>query len=159
MSSHLRLQRGFTLIEMLIGVAIMAILLAIAIPSFSSYMQAGRADAAVSGFTRAVASARTLAVQTGQRTTLKINKAVSGCGSGAAPWVVQQGNAIQTCVSAADYQSRYQGAVMSGVNAGFELDFLPNGVASNSSEQTITFTSGQKTVRVRINVGGSADVL
>lgn len=159
MSHNLRAQRGFTLIELLIGVAVMAILLALAIPSFSSHLQSSRADAAVSGFARAVASARTLAVQTGQRTTLKINKAVSGCGSGAAPWVVQQGSTIQTCVSAADYQSRYQGTQMGGVNAGFELVFLPNGVANNTASQTVTFTSGAKTVSVRINVGGSADVL
>lgn len=50
-SMQAHLQRGFTLIEVMITVAIVAILSAVALPAYNSYVQRSRVPAALDGLT------------------------------------------------------------------------------------------------------------
>lgn len=62
---------GFTLLELLITVAILAIILAIAVPSFSSQIQASRTETARLELQAAIETARSLAVTRNKRSVLQ----------------------------------------------------------------------------------------
>ncbi|MEC5384335.1 GspH/FimT family protein [Uliginosibacterium sp. H3] len=153
-------QHGLTLIELLTALVVLAVLLAIAVPSFSSQIQSGRAQMAADGLKRAASNARSIAVQTGRRTVLTVNgDAASGC-DGAA-WAITQAQGTDTtvlgCLTQTDFSKRYEGAALSG-NA-LQLTFLPNGIGNNTAAETYTLSSGDTSKSVRVNAGGSVDVL
>jgi type IV fimbrial biogenesis protein FimT len=62
--------RGFTLIELMVVVALVAIMLAIAVPSFASFISSYRATAAINDILQAVTQTRTEALKRGRRVTL-----------------------------------------------------------------------------------------
>ncbi|GAB2881682.1 hypothetical protein GCM10027046_07450 [Uliginosibacterium flavum] len=141
----------------MIAVAVLAVLLAIAVPSFTGQVRAGRAMMASEGLARTVANARAIASQTGRRTTLSINGPVTDCGDAAA-WAITQGATVLGCLTKADFGSKYEGASFSG-DAGKTIVFLPNGVANNAEALSYTFKSGDITRTVTINVGGTVKVI
>lgn len=63
-------EAGFTLIEMMVAVAIVAILLAMAAPSFTSTIARGRVTSATNDMVSALSNARTEAIRRGKRVTL-----------------------------------------------------------------------------------------
>jgi type IV fimbrial biogenesis protein FimT len=65
-----RLQAGYTLIELMVVVAIVGILSAVAVPNFSQMMQRQRVDSQVSALVSAMRSTRAEAVKRGQQVTL-----------------------------------------------------------------------------------------
>jgi type IV fimbrial biogenesis protein FimT len=87
-----RAHRGFTLVELMVTLAVFAVLLGIAVPSFSAQIAQNRSQNAADGFKRVVSKARDLARDNGRRTTLTINgtPAVAGCDDAA--WAISQGN-------------------------------------------------------------------
>ena len=64
--------QGFTLLELLITVAILAIILAIAVPSFSSQIQSSRTETARLELQAAIETARTIAVTHNKRSVLQV---------------------------------------------------------------------------------------
>tara|TARA_R110000737_G_scaffold127181_1_gene159683 strand:- start:101 stop:688 length:588 start_codon:yes stop_codon:yes gene_type:complete len=62
--------QGFTITELLIGIAIVAIIAAVAMPSLSSFLVKMRVDNQISEIQRMILTARNSAVNMGQRTTL-----------------------------------------------------------------------------------------
>lgn len=66
------LRRGFTLVEMLIVVAVMSILALFAAPKFEGLYEANRLASARQEVTTAIATARAAAIQKGRPSTLSI---------------------------------------------------------------------------------------
>lgn len=64
------LQRGVTLIELMVGIAVLAILLAIAVPSFQSTIASSRLTTTTNDFVSALATARSEAIRRGFRVTV-----------------------------------------------------------------------------------------
>jgi type IV fimbrial biogenesis protein FimT len=62
--------RGFTLIELVVTLAVLAIVLAIAIPSFQDFLRRNRVAAETNNLTSALALARSEAVKLAQRVTV-----------------------------------------------------------------------------------------
>lgn len=62
--------RGFTLIELLIVVALISIMLAIAVPSFATFISNYRATSAVNDLLQAITLTRTEALKRGRKVTL-----------------------------------------------------------------------------------------
>ena len=65
-----RLQKGFTLIEMMVTVAILAIILGIGVPSFQTLIERNRVSAASNKLFTALTTARSEAIRRGQNITL-----------------------------------------------------------------------------------------
>lgn len=63
-------QRGFTLIELMVAVAILAILLAVGVPSFQSFIASSRLTTANNDLVGAITLARSEAIRRGSRVTV-----------------------------------------------------------------------------------------
>lgn len=119
-------QTGMSLIELMVALAVLAIIVKIALPNFSSTIQSGRVQAAADGFRRVVAQARDVAAQSGKRATLTVNGTVSGCGDAA--WSVTQAGTVKICLTKADFAKRYEGVVLGGDCDNLTTEFGPSGV-------------------------------
>lgn len=101
----MRMQKGFTLVELLVTVAVLAILLAVAIPGFAEFIRAVRASSDVSSLTAALSLARSEAVKRNQPAC--IYSASWGDG-----WEVRlDANNNNSCADAGDTALRTFGAV------------------------------------------------
>lgn len=65
-----RYKQGFTLIELMVSIAVVAILSAIALPSMSDFLVKMRVDNEISEMQRLLLTARNMAINTGRNTTI-----------------------------------------------------------------------------------------
>lgn len=148
---------GFTLIEMMVGIAIFAILLALAAPSLSDTVAKNRVEMAADGITGTAATARGLAIQDGRRTTLMVLGTLAECGDKIA-WAVVRGTTVLSCLSLKDFSSRFGGIALQG--KAFSIEYSPSGIGNNTDmEPVFSLVSASKTIKVRINAGGTTQVL
>jgi len=63
-------KKGFTLIELMVAIAVVAILSAIALPSMSDFLVRMRVDNEISEMQRLLLTARNMAINTGKNTTI-----------------------------------------------------------------------------------------
>lgn len=70
LSSPTRRKRGFTLIELMVAIAIVAILSTIALPSMGEFLARMRVDNEISEMQRLLLTARNMAINTGRNTTV-----------------------------------------------------------------------------------------
>lgn len=99
-----RSQRGLTLIELMVAVAVMAILLALAAPSFSAFMSSNRVRAGAEHLSAGLAEARMQAIRLGARVSLCPSSDGSSCSDGgdwAVGWVIFRDNERETSGDAA----------------------------------------------------------
>jgi type IV fimbrial biogenesis protein FimT len=75
-------QRGVTLIELMVTVAVLVILLAVGVPSFSTLMANSRVTTAVNSFIADLQLARSEAIKRGEQVRLCIADAPPGAGEG-----------------------------------------------------------------------------
>ncbi|TCK05940.1 GspH/FimT family pseudopilin [Marinobacterium mangrovicola] len=115
---------GFTLLELMVAVAILAILLTIGIPSFSNFIDSSQRRAISEGLASAVKVARSEAVTRGVETTL-----------------CRRNSAGTACSNAADWSVGWL-VVPSGAAPVRVWDAVPgeHGLTLNTTEQMITFT-------------------
>lgn len=146
-------QKGFTLIELMVTLAVLAIVLGIAIPSFNSMLQDSRAASLGSELQGALQFARSEAVKRRQAVLLcRGNAGGSSCENGTnwvGGWLVQQtgGDVIKVWDSA-------QGLVIIGPNAG--VTFRGNGMASASNFSVKpTSCSGQQKRVIAVSATGT----
>ena len=133
--------RGFTLVEALVVMAIIAILLAIAMPSFRDFAAARAVDAQISDFAGSLRLARTEAIKRGRAVVMcRTNDpqaASPACAGGADwrdGWLIMQGDNLIRLQSS----YRNSGGIVS--SAGLStIAFTPSGIAPASSETTFTF--------------------
>ncbi|MDP5240738.1 prepilin-type N-terminal cleavage/methylation domain-containing protein [Uliginosibacterium sp. 31-16] len=160
-------ERGFTLVELMVAVSVMAVLLVIAIPGFTEQIRSGRTQMASDGLKRAVSRAKDVARDTGRRTILTVNGTpvgVAGCDDAA--WAITQGSEIISCLTKADFTKRYEGTSI-GSGATAVMTFLPSGIGSgivNGSGDSISsvsyeMKSGSTFKTVKIYAGGVVDVI
>ncbi len=73
--------QGFTLVELMIAIAVLGILLALAVPSFQGLIASSRLTAATNDMVSALAQARSNAIKTGNRITLCPSSNGTSCAS------------------------------------------------------------------------------
>jgi type IV fimbrial biogenesis protein FimT len=148
-------QKGFTLIELMITLAVLAIVLGMAAPSFSSMLQDNRASALGSELQGALQFARSEAVKRRQSVVIcRSNAAASGCENGtdwSGGWLVRQasGQVIKVW-------DRASGLAIVGPNTG--LTFLGSGMVSSASSFSVKpgNCSGKQKRRIAVSATGAA---
>lgn len=134
-------QVGYTLIEVMVVVAIVGILTAAAVPSFNQMMQRQRVEAQVSSLISALRSARSEAVKRGQMVaicpTSNPNDDLPTCAAGSPDWsqgwviFVDNGPAPRTLEAGEtiiNVQQRFDGSGGVTNNALNSIVFLPTGL-------------------------------
>jgi type IV fimbrial biogenesis protein FimT len=119
MDFSMRAQKGFTLIEMMVVVAVLAVFVTVALPAFADLMRGVRASSDVSAITTALSLARSEAVKRNQRAC--VYSAAWGAG-----WEVKQdttGNG--SCADSNDVVIR----TFKGIASGATLEVKRSGSA------------------------------
>lgn len=125
--------RGFTLIELMVVVAIAAILAAVAAPSFRSFVSGQRVKTAASDFVMAAILARSEAIKRNANVT------ITSTSSGATGW--KDGWTISAGGTALSLQQAYVGVTFSGPATA--ITYNGNGRLSAAvNTMTITSTDG-----------------
>ena len=101
-------QNGFTLIELVVALAILAIILAAAIPMFSNITGSNRAHAAAERLMQDIQWAQGEAVRSNAAYTLTLN----GADCGNSYWSIHQGATLVRCMADTDFASIYKNIVV-----------------------------------------------
>ena len=178
------LRKGFTLIELMIGIAIMALLLALAAPAFSTYSENAKLRGISGSFLASAQTARTEAIRTNQSVQILLttdnpvaaNAATTNLSASAGSWIVRALSNDPTPVyrfvdgkSAMEASGRADGTYSVQVNAVSNGVATPaitfNGAGSTSlgAAWTVNFTSTKgacapsgtvRCLRVQVTVSG-----
>lgn len=155
----LRRNTGFTLIELMVTLSVMAILLAIAVPSFQSFMLNNRLAASTNDLASALAMARSEAVKRATRVTVcksANTEAASPICSTAANWqdgwiVFVDGGTAGTVdgTDSANVLRIFQPTVSSGmaIAGGTNFGNWVSYIASGASQGNGNFANGTITVK------------
>lgn len=142
MSCHRR-QSGFTVIELMVTLAVAAILLTVAVPSFEAVINSNRLSAASNELMAALQTARMEAIRSNHRTILCLsaapdNAASPSCSSGSATgWIVFRDDNSNGSPSAAELiratttPQRVQ--MLSSSAFGSKVTFRADGMARDAS--------------------------
>ncbi|WP_295174233.1 GspH/FimT family pseudopilin [Variovorax sp. SCN 67-85] len=124
--------RGFTLIELMVTIAVMAILLMVAVPSFDNVALGGKLGAYANNLVATMRLARSEAIKRNAAVTVCVSNG-GGCGSGGweQGWIVQavDGTLIQRQPALA------AGFKLTGSEA--SLVFSPSGVGATAASFTV----------------------
>ncbi|WP_153109058.1 GspH/FimT family pseudopilin [Propionivibrio limicola] len=147
--STFQIHRGFTLIEMLVTIAVLAIVLAIAAPSFSTIVKNSRLATETNDLMSDLALARTEAARRGRRVSLCISNNGTTCATSGSDWSggriifsdvspygqIDSGDTILRVVPSASTKKITLTA--SGFSELRYLQFRPNGASSSSTTGVI----------------------
>lgn len=147
---------GFTLVELMVTIAVAAILISIAVPSLSDATTNGKLSASANDLVAGVALGRSEAIKRNAVASLCVSSDGSTCGSGGweQGWIIRSGSTVIQAHAAAP--TGYK--VISSVA---RIDFQPSGVGSTQASITVcraTPTVGGEERVVTISATGRAYV-
>jgi len=158
---YMQKQAGFTLIELMVTVSVLAIMLVIAVPYFRDTTMDNRLASQSSDFTTALAAARSEAAKRGVAVTVGAVGNVSGqFGGGWRVWVDSNGNRVLDASETLIRQHEDLGGNtltnLEGTNA---ITYLPTGFLNITPATVRTFTlcdsrTGAKGKKITINALG-----
>ena len=155
-------QRGFGLIEAMVTVAILAILLSVAVPSFQQMIVNGRTRTIAESFRAGVDLARTEAMRRNLPVSFAVVSSDTGCSASTTgrSWVVFLGS---TCDNNATVVQRFvAGGNEAGVTVSATLSTLTfNGIGMTTGGNTATVTfsnnlpdSQRRRLQLNVSAGG-----
>lgn len=149
---------GFTLIELMVTIAVMAILLGIAVPSFNEAMLGSKLASFANNLSSSALLARSEAIKRNAPVTLCVSSSGTACGTGAweQGWIVISGTTVL----------HRQEALPSGLKvteaaANDEIIFRPTGVGATPATFTVCRaapSAGNQERVVTINANGRSDI-
>jgi type IV fimbrial biogenesis protein FimT len=128
------MNRGFTLIEMMIAITVAGILLMIAVPSFRNASLSSQLRSAANDFIASTNFARSEAIKRGTAVTMCVSTDGSSCAAGGweQGWIVLSGTTVLQHESAAP-----SGFKMSATGSVANLSFQPIGVGATPATLTV----------------------
>lgn len=123
---------GFTLLELMVTLAVAAILIGIAVPSLSDATLAGKLSASANDLVAGVAMGRSEAIKRNSVTSLCVSSNGSSCGSGGwdQGWIVIAGSTVIQKHPAAPIGFKVTSSVT-------KIDFQPTGVGNTQASLTV----------------------
>ncbi|SDH38069.1 GspH/FimT family pseudopilin [Pseudomonas panipatensis] len=124
--------RGFTLVELMVTIAVAAILLTIAVPSLTDTTLSGKLRASANDLVTSAALARSEAIKRNAVTSLCPSSDGASCGSGGweQGWIVITGSTVIQTEKAAPQGFKVTSTVS-------RIDFQPSGVGSTQATLTV----------------------
>lgn len=156
-----RLQRGVTLIELMVGIALVAILASIAVPSFDNMLRSNRVTMQTNSLLQAFSLARSEAVKTRQTVRVCPSTDLASCANSnnwASGWIVIDGggNVIQA------WDGPGAGATVTSAAGVQSVRYHPSGMLVNAAAVQITHEiagcTGNQARVITIGVTGQASV-
>lgn len=153
-------QKGFTLIELMVVIAIMAILLALAVPNMSKFLAQWRQASAITAFSGSLRQARSEAIKSSRIVTMCPSSDQASCTNStdfSNGWIIYLDANNNDSLTAGEKilhkEAKASGTTI-GSNTPKKFSFLPNGLLK-SAPGTITFTSsGVDNKTIKINRAG-----
>lgn len=133
--------KGFTMIELIVTLAVLAILIGIAIPSYNSLMPRYRLSGAARQVATDLMKARMLAVKLSTNVTVAFN-------SSTASYTISGGSYSETF----NIKSKYSGVELSSTVT--PVVFHPRGTLTNANPVTVTLTNSSGSKQVEVNIAG-----
>jgi Tfp pilus assembly protein FimT len=148
-----RASHGFTLLEMLLVVAITIVVAAIAVPTFNKVMSTYRLRAAVSSVTGAIQSARYQAISSGYAYQIVLKKTAGTM------QVQSDPNRTGTFANVGNAIPLSSSSIVVVLNADTTLQFRPSGlVQATTGSTTLTLTYGANTETITVSNYGNVKV-
>ena len=141
------MQRGFTLVELMITVAVVAVLASFALPAVNDYLATGAIRAASSDFYAALLAARSEAIK--RRTDAVVAPLQTGGGPWSTGWTVKVGGNLyqQTDALRADVAALVLGGAL-GANA-TSVTYGKNGRVTAGAQTVIFYSPSESRVFAR----------
>ena len=155
--------RGFTLVELMVVLSVMVVLMSVAGPSLTSFLANNQLSAAKSGFTNAIALARSEAAKRGTSVFLRARGTPVAGNEFAAGWEIISDDDGNGSVSASDTVLRRFDALPIGLklSGGTGLTYRATGYLSTPSDQVFVVCRASGSTdgfRVTVTPSGVADV-
>ncbi|MBU2842859.1 pilus assembly FimT family protein [Acidithiobacillus thiooxidans] len=128
--------KGFTLIELMVIIAIMAIIAAIAIPQYNIWMVRARIQAAAGNLQQDINWAKGYAIRSGYPVTVSITDGGNACSWAITPQTVSQTLQNVPQMTATQYRNEYQNTPCTVLTSG-TFSVTPTGMVYDSSN-TVT---------------------
>lgn len=151
-----RLANGFTLLELMVTLAVLAILVGIAVPSLSDATLTGKLASSANDLVAGVAMGRSEAIKRNTVTSLCVSSNGTSCGSGGweQGWIVISGSTVIQKHPAAPTGFKVTSSVA-------KIDFQPSGVGNTQASVTVCRsapTAGAQERVVNVSATGRAYV-
>jgi len=135
-------QTGFTIIELMITMILIAVVAAVAVPSFRTMVQNNRIATQANGFITAINLARSEAVKRGRDVYVSSSSGNTAWGGGWRLWVDDNGNGSEDASELLRvFEALEGGTTLTSVNGHTEVRYLANGYIflANAGDPVPTF--------------------
>jgi len=156
-----RAQRGFGLIEAMVTIAVLAILLAVALPSYQQMIANGRTRTIAESFRAGVDLARAEAMRRNLPVSFAVVSSACTASTSETNWVVFRGTACSDATTIQRFDSGASGAGVTVDSGNTQVTFGGMGMVAASNPITrINFTNTtlpetqRRPLRLTINAGG-----